>query len=424
VRALFTPLALRPHLYPLIPLAWAFRAAGHDVRVAAQPPIVADTVAAGLNAVRAGADYDYLAGTLEFLRSADFPGRDRSAEVLREQVKRAQNGAEPAPAPTTDDVRRVRDAVFAPWVETARAMARDLIPFAREWQPDLVVTDPMSFVGPLVAETTGVPLVRHLWGPDMPRASHFPLQNPDDDDVREQWPTGLVELFDQWQVPPHGDYAACVVDPCPASMQVAGVPNRLPVRYVPYNGSGQVPAWLNQTGGRTRICVTWGTTAHVLAGTEGFLVPTILAAVAEFDVDVVVAVTSVDRDQLGPVPEGVRVVTDMPLSLLLPTCAAVVNQGGAGTILTAAACGVPQVIIPQVADQPFNAEMLVATGAGTALTNGSTGTATTTAAITDAVRRALGDPAVRTAAADLRAEIQAQPAPSEIIENLTRLPGR
>ena len=41
---------------PMVPLAWALRAAGHDVRVAVQPSFAATVTSAGLTAVPVGRD--------------------------------------------------------------------------------------------------------------------------------------------------------------------------------------------------------------------------------------------------------------------------------------------------------------------------------------------------------------------------------
>ncbi|MET9068873.1 hypothetical protein [Streptosporangium sandarakinum] len=38
---------------------------------------------------------------------------------------------------------------------------------ARHWRPDLVVFEPTSYAGPLVAALLGVPAVRHIHGVDM-----------------------------------------------------------------------------------------------------------------------------------------------------------------------------------------------------------------------------------------------------------------
>ena len=51
---------------------------------------------------------------------------------------------------------------------------------------------------------------------------------------------------------------------------------------------------------------------------------------------------------------------------LFPNVAAVIHHGGAGTTLAAAQAGTPQLIVPQVADQPYWASQLVRLGIGVA----------------------------------------------------------
>ena len=53
---------------------------------------------------------------------------------------------------------------------------------------------------------------------------------------------------------------------------------------------------------------------------------------------------------------------EIPQSLLLPRCRAVVCHAGAGTTLAALSHGVPLVVVPQGADQFVIAELCVATG--------------------------------------------------------------
>jgi sterol 3beta-glucosyltransferase len=52
-----------------------------------------------------------------------------------------------------------------------------------------------------------------------------------------------------------------------------------------------------------------------------------------------------------PVSTGCLVVDDVPHQQLFPRVAAVVHHGGAGTVATAARAGVPQVVLPVMADQ-------------------------------------------------------------------------
>jgi vancomycin aglycone glucosyltransferase len=68
--------------------------------------------------------------------------------------------------------------------------------------------------------------------------------------------------------------------------------------------------------------------------------------------------TSVDADCF--------VVGEVNQQALFPRAAAVVHHGGAGTTTTAARAGVPQVIVPQIADQPYWAGRVAALGIGAA----------------------------------------------------------
>jgi len=63
-------------------------------------------------------------------------------------------------------------------------------------------------------------------------------------------------------------------------------------------------------------------------------------------------------------PEGVAIVGECDHGWLFERCSAVVHHGGAGTTHSAAASGLPQVVCPFFADQPFWAQTVRATGAG------------------------------------------------------------
>lgn len=74
--------------------------------------------------------------------------------------------------------------------------------------------------------------------------------------------------------------------------------------------------------------------------------------------------------------------------------AAVVHHGGAGTTTTAALAGAPQVVVPQIVDQPFWARRVAELGIGTAH-EGPTPTVASLAAALDTALR--GDTAARAA---------------------------
>lgn len=64
----------------------------------------------------------------------------------------------------------------------------------------------------------------------------------------------------------------------------------------------------------------------------------------------------------GPLPEGVVAIESVSHPMLFPRCAAIVHHGGAGTTTTAARAGVPQVVVPHLADQFYWAHRLVRLG--------------------------------------------------------------
>jgi UDP:flavonoid glycosyltransferase YjiC (YdhE family) len=82
--------------------------------------------------------------------------------------------------------------------------------------------------------------------------------------------------------------------------------------------------------------------------------------------------------------------------------------------------GLPQLVLPQGADQFLNAEILTAAGVGRALANDAQGPG----AISEAVQALLGDSAERQAASRVRDEIAAMPSPSEVVPQLVELATR
>lgn len=393
MRILLTSWAWPSHYLPMAPLGWALRAAGHEVRVASQPALTPVITTSGQVAVPCGPDLDHAEVHQRVMRDL------RLTSVPRAPAPGASmTGWNPD---ARDRVRRVF-AVFAAYSE---AMLDDLWDFARSFRPDLVVHDPTTFAGPVVAAALGVPAVRAIHGVDVTYQAR--------EVIREL----VAPLSDRLGVADVDHLGAATVDPCPPSMQIAAAVRRIGCRYVPYNGPAVLPPWLATPPRRPRICLTWGTSTTRLTGSGTFVPPLVVAATRDIDAELVVAVTAADAAQLGEVPDGVRVARDLPLDLVLPYCDAVVHQGGNGTMLTAVHHGVPQLVLPQLPDQVFHTERLVQTGAGLSLATGH--------ASDDAIGHALENlmtmPAYRSAARRLSAEMRSMPSPAEIVPTLLKL---
>lgn len=87
-----------------------------------------------------------------------------------------------------------------------------------------------------------------------------------------------------------------------------------------------------------------------------------------------------------------------------------VSHAGSGTALGTLAAGLPQLCLPQGADQFLNAAAVAKGGAGISLAPD----AATPAAIQDAVRRLLDDASYCDAAARIALSIAAMPSPDDV----------
>ncbi|GAA2463746.1 nucleotide disphospho-sugar-binding domain-containing protein [Winogradskya humida] len=391
MRVLVTAWAWPSHYLPLVPTLWALRAAGHEVLVASQPALATVVRDSGVPFVAAGPDLDH-----EALR------RRQMRDLTHADVPPPPPPGQSAKVWTPDEWVRV-SKVFSVFAARSAAMLDDLVTVARAFRPDLVLFEPTTYAGPLVAGLLGVPAVRHLHGVDLTYQAH------------EVVPALIAPLSERLGIDPVDPLGTHTVDICPPSMQIPARVTRTVQRYVPYNGRADTPSWLRDRPARNRICLTWGATSSSLGAP--FAPPAVLDALAGTDTEVVVTLTPADRERLGPVPGNTRVVSSLALHQVLPSCAAVIHQGGFGSTLTAAALGVPQLVLPQLVDQKFQAARLAATGAGTVLTAADfSGNA-----VRERVGALTGEPAYARAAAGLREEIRSVPAPAETVADLHAL---
>lgn len=398
MKVLFAAWGMAAHYYHMVPLVWALQAAGHEVRVAAQPPAGDLVRGTGALHVPIAVEHDF---------NAEFTAL---AKKLRENRFHHAVSVDTAAELSEQDRDLVYQMRLEPFVNTAVAMADDLVGAARRWRPDLIVADPMVLAAPLAAHAADVPLVGCLWGPALLQEMGVPGSGADPN----RWPPELVDLYDRFGVAAKKSYLRATIDDCPEPMQITGIPHRMPMRYVPFNGAGAVPEWISEPPTRPRVCVTWGSTTTEKTGPEDFVIPQVLRGLAELDVEVVAAIGRAEADMVGDVGPSVRMVHGLPLNLLLPTCDLVLHHGGVGTMLTAAAQAVPQLMVVSMGHYRFNGALYARTGAGT------------TIGIEDAsaeriraeAGRLLTDPEAASAAERLRADILAQPTPAAVADAL------
>lgn len=124
----------------------------------------------------------------------------------------------------------------------------------------------------------------------------------------------------------------------------------------------------------------------------------------------------------GALPEGVVTTGAVSHPMLFPRCAAVVHHGGAGTTTTAARAGVPQIVVPHLADQFYWAHRAGRLGiAVPAMARRRLDAAR----LARCVREALDNEVLEERARDLGARLREEAATSDPVAALLRpLPGR
>ncbi|UVS78688.1 nucleotide disphospho-sugar-binding domain-containing protein [Actinokineospora sp. UTMC 2448] len=369
------------HVFPMVPLAWAMRAAGHEVLVA--------TTGFGLAAADAGlpvADYapDTPQGAEWHAGLAATPRLLADTYGVPDLAERMREGAEPV------DIR-MSSAMLAGFAE---AIVDNAVAIALGFRPDLVIHESMCPAGVVVAAALGVPAVR------------LELNPARTTELSEHMLRHLAPTFARFGATPAPD--AAVLDRTPPSMVVE--PGGVPLRFVPYTGGTVDPPTGPPPSERRRVLVTIGTTLPEVTD-AGSLVGRLAAAMADLDAEVLLAVGGADPAALGPLPPGMSTVGWAPLESLVPDVSAVVHHGGAGTTFECLRAGVPQVVLPHSRDTPVNAGAVAARGAGLAV-DPADFTAAHVAAVLD-------DPRYAAAAAEVRREMAAMPAPSEVVPTLT-----
>lgn len=392
-------------LLPMVPLAWAARAAGHEVLLATTAYVTKAAVESGLTTVNV------------------FPQRDIGADLLlgsKGEVPDAEEAGEGLPPGYWPLASAMR-----PFDLFTLAMTEGTIAAGRNLDADLVVYPSDHAAGMLAASALGVPSLevgnRISWSMRDQSVQESGMSNHRTGVVSDDSPV-IAGLRERLCIGDRRPDLVARIDPRPPSLggltEDAPDPSDgapwWPMRYVPYNGGGIVPGWAQHRPDRPRICLTLGTVIPLMS--DGGPLKMLIEALSEFDVEVVLADHSTDFSILGDLPGNVRLAGYLPLSAFLGTCSLVVHHGGSGTTATALHHGVPQLVLPEGADNPQVAQRVVDSKAGLSLPYAEIDVGTTRRLVV----RLLDDPAYATAAAAVGAEMAAQPSPASVIDRLTR----
>ena len=388
VRILFCADAGTGHVLPLLPLARAARARGHDVAIGVGASMAPAVEAARFRHAELGPpSIEQVVADIPGIESLS--GRRRALTIWREAFSR----------------------------RIASEMAKDVLRLADAggWRPDLIVHEDAELGSWIAAERLGIPhatVQTTAWRPW----------------IWESVASNLAELRARHGLVPDpgltGLSGAVFFTTRPASMRDPAQP--LPEPWAELRPEADdrvgsplgdvVPDWLAGDADEPlpRVAVTLGTANAHRTDVVRILVDGLTAI--EPPVQVVVGLGA-DPSTLGPVPPSVRVESYVPMSVLLPRSQVVVCHGGSGTMLAALATGVPLLMVPLAADQPDNADQCQRAGVALVL-NPLT---LSEEAVKEATERLLTDPTFRTRAAALAAEIAAMPGPAEAVIRLESL---
>ncbi len=383
MRVLVATLPLWGHIQPVLPLAAALQRRGHGLLWATGPDACARIAGLGISTAPAG------------LTEADFA--DRRAEGQRRT----------AHLPPDE-----RPNWLAPWLFGAARtgpMLRDLTPVVAEWRPDLVVHDQAEYAAAIAASAAGIPHVTHGFGDVLPKQR----VGRTGDDVADLWRGAGLEPR-----PYGGSYDHLYLDLYPPSLALAPrdhIHDLQRIRPVPTLAPTPppVPDDLRHLADRPLVYVTFGTVFN-----EARLLGSVVDAIASLPVSVVATVgLNNDPAMFGNQPAHVHVTQFVPQDDLLPHCAAVVSHGGSGTFLASLARGLPQVLLPQGADQFLNADAGERAGVAIVLRPQEQ----EPDRVREAVAAALEDQGLRDRAGVLAAEIAEMPSADEVVDRLDLL---
>lgn len=409
MRVMMVSFPTRTHVYSLAPVGWALAAAGHEVRYVGprNPAEVDPFLETGLDAMWFGEDLD-----IARQRKVGGDGPNPMDGELKLSETRAERFTE-------EYVR----TVYEMWVSVYKWTSPDtlldeMLSFARQWRPDLVVWDPLMYAGPMVAHVVGAAHVRVMYAADQSaRIDHQyrALGSPADP---------LVDWMAPW-LARHGAaftdelrYGQATIDPQPSCVRYAlpGV-NYVPARFVPVNRPLPVPDWVVEPPARPRVCLTLGVSNRQVHGREEASVLDLITGLSSLDIEVIATLSAAQLDSVD-LPSNVRAVDFMPMNEALASCSAIVHQGGGATVGNAVVNGVPQLIVPGTTwSERASALALVERGNGLLLDLADL-TADTVRA---GVERLLTEPSFAAAAREVQAEMAATPTLADLVPDLEAL---
>ncbi|TWP50539.1 DUF1205 domain-containing protein [Lentzea tibetensis] len=375
MRVLVTTVGLVGHIFPLVSIAHALRAAGHEILWATpQPELVAK---AGLPAF----DPAPTANPMEIIQTV-LAKYGLGFQISRDEyAKEIVMGGEL--------LARLGEVTIDRTVAVTQG-----------WRPDLVLHDELQPAGPLIASMYGVPAVEQVLSVCGYR------------EIRDEMRQHLDEVYDRHDVvgPPE---KSAFLDTRPPSMRHREF-DGWSMRLVPYSGSSVLPDWLLEPPARPRVAITLGTTTPGFMDLSAFR--KVVEAASQVDAEFVLATGDADISGFGELPGNVRAAGWVPLHSLLQTCSSMIHHVGGGTSMTGLVTGITHLTMPLSADAWQVSEQIMKRGLGVEV-------ATPDEIDAEMIRTVLFDSSMRAAADEVKAEIAAMPSPADLVPRLEELVG-
>ncbi|MDI1446015.1 glycosyltransferase [Polyangium sp. 6x1] len=351
MRVLLTGVGTRGDVQPVVALAVEMRRRGHDVRLCIPPNFIDGAGALGFTATPIGI------------------------------AMRAPSGAAAQAPPTPEQLRALLEHLAKDQFDATASAA--------EGCDVIVAGGAHQYAARSIAERRGIPSVVALYAPvALPSPEHAPGGETGGDpegnrkrwqDESRSWNERLLERLnanrERFGLGPLSDVHSYILgeDPWLAADPVLGPLPATPGLRVTQTGAWLLPdptpldpaleAFL--AAGEPPVYVGFGSMpADQQTGRI------VIEAVRAAGRRVVLSQGWAELDRIDGASDCIA-IGDVNHEALFPRVAAVVHHGGAGTTTTAARAGVPQVIVPMFADQPYWASRVRALGIGASVARGA-----------------------------------------------------
>ena len=357
------------HLRPLLPFADAFRELGHDVLIAIPRSATGLVFDAGHQA----------------WALPQAPDAVSDAVFARGHAAAAAGDGEAAN-------RIIVGELFAG--VHGRASIPGVMNAVAEWEPDVLLHETCEFAAALVAERAALPSVRV--------AVHMASLER----YIAEFAAAEVDAIRGEQGLDRDPSGARLLGPSVTLTPPALDEHRREGHYREAHAPLLDPPGRWDGDSRPLVYLSYGTVAPQTDGYPAMFLQAI-EQLAALDVRVLLNTGRRDPADLGPLPPGVHAEPWVGEASVLPHVAAMVSHGGAGSVRTALAAGVPLAVLPRLGDQPLNARAVAAAGAGLVVEDASR--------IGETVAALLMDPRYAGIATGIAWEVDALPPAGEAI---------